>query len=439
MRKPLLRSLVALLVLGAIFVWVTWGRGSQVPEEKLVLIEASYQHPVISLSVAPDSAVAELEIGIQPQAQFRLTRTSGRIDITLEEWEYGQEYQLTASMPEQDDLSLDQPFEYIFQIPQSFAFDLVAVGDVMLDQLTRERRRDYDVNYPLSQIKDITSSGDLNFANLECPITQGGEPADKKYVFRAPPYTAEVLRLGGFNLVSLANNHVLDYGPEGLVDTISTLEEMGIAHAGAGPNEGEARQGTMLEVNGLAVGFLAYTLPAPYWQYAAWAASTGQPGTVFYRDQEAMLADVARIREQADIVIVSMHWGNEYTHGVTAEQREVGRLLVDNGADLVLGHHPHAPQGIELYRDKPIVYSLGNFLFYPFDMGITDETYILKARIGAEGVEELRLAPVILGDSQPFVPEGAELQRLQGVLGGLLAQCGTEYTVQGEELVIEIP
>ena len=239
--------------------------------------------------------------------------------------------------------------------------------------------------------------------------------------------------------VSLANNHVLDFGPEALLDTIALLDNNGIAHAGAGADEEQARQGALLSVNGLKVALLAYTRPAPDWEYPQWAAGPGKPGTVFYRDREKMLADVAGARFAADIVIVSMHWGNEYTYQVSAEQKELGRLLIDAGADLVLGHHPHAPQGIELYRGKPIVYSLGNFLFYPFEMKITDETFILKARIDRSGVQGLALVPVLLGDSQPYVPEGSELTRMHRVLGKLLDQFGTEYSLDGEEIVITIP
>lgn len=430
---------IALLILAAVFAWRIWDPSTPLPGEEIVIIEAGYQHPKINLSVIPESAVGGLEVAIQPGIKFCLERSGGQIELTLEEWEWAQEYMLTISLPPQDELTLNAPFKYSFVTPPEPAFDLVAVGDVMLDQLTRDRIRDYDVNYPFAKIKQITGSGDLNFANLECPISERGEPADKKYVFRAPTYTAEVLTLGGFNLISLANNHVLDYGPEALQDTIALLEEMGIAHAGASADKERARAGVVLDVNGLGVGFLAYTRPAPSWQYPAWAATVNRPGTIFYRDREQMLEDLARIQLEADVVIVSMHWGEEYTHKVAAEQKELGRLLVDNGADLILGHHPHAPQGIEFYHGKPIVYSLGNFLFYPFEMGITDESYILKARIGPRGVEAMSLVPVLLGNSQPYIPKDSQLVRLQGVLGGLLEQFGTEFTVQGEELVITIP
>ena len=444
MGKKLLLVVAALLVAA----FVLWIAGVIVtPDPEPVQVAASYRHPVLRLEVTPAAAAENLEIQIRPQRpgagvappRWQEQRTAGCIVITLEEWQGEQDYLLTAVMPAHPAFTMAEPFAWAFQAPPDYAFDLVAVGDVMLGRLTAAMVPDYDVGYPLARIREVLEAGDLAFANLECPISDRGEPAAKKYVFRARPEAAAVLALGGFNLVSLANNHVLDYGPLALLDTMAALEELDIAWAGAGADVAQARQGALLTVKGVRVGVLAYTLPAPGRLYPAWAAGEGKAGTLYYRDQDKMLADLARMRAQADVVIVSMHWGYEYTHGVNAEQKKLGRLLVDNGADLVLGHHPHAPQGIEFYRGKPIVYSLGNFLFYPFSMDITDESFILKARIGLEGVEEMRLLPVLLGDSQPFVPEGAELERLQGVLGKLLDQFGTGYAVEGAELVLSMP
>ena len=109
---------------------------------------------------------------------------------------------------------------------------------------------------------------------------------------------------------------------------------------------------------------------------------------------------------------------------------------MDSGADLILGHHSHTPQGIEIYRDRPIIYSLGNFLFYPFSRAICNETYILRARIGRGGVESINLLPVLLGDSQPYPATGREAARLQELLGGLLDELGTPWEQDGETLTV---
>ena len=150
------------------------------------------------------------------------------------------------------------------------------------------------------------------------------------------------------------------------------------------------------------------------------------------------MEDMKEARRRADVLIVSLHFGEEYTHRVSAEQREMGRLAIDSGADLVLGHHSHTPQGVEIYRGRPIVYSLGNFLFYPFDKSMCNESYILRAHIGKKGVEHMRLLPVLLGDSRPRPASGEEGRRLRTLLTGLLDELGTAWEVEGDAIIISL-
>lgn len=310
-------------------------------------------------------------------------------------------------------------------------FDLVAAGDVMLDCLTAARVRDYDVHYPFACIAPVLSRGDLVFANLECPLSDRGSPVQKTYTFCACPAAVEALALSGINAVSLANNHILDYGPEALLDTLALLDAQGIAYAGAGPDAELARRPALLEINGIKVALLAYS-GAFGETYPAWRPAPVKPGPAFYEDRDAFARDIERASRAADVVIVSMHWGDEYTYTVNREQREMGQLAVDSGANLVLGHHPHTPQGIEIYRGKPVVYSLGNFLFYPFETyTFCNESYIFTARVGQNGVESIRLLPVLLGDSRPCLAAGGEAERLLALIPGLLDQCGTRYEIDG--------
>ena len=411
------------------------------PAATAVTIDAHYEHPFLHLDVHPPQAAKHLVVGFVPRPLFSHQSSPGQITVELKDnWDYQRQYllQLQVASSSADEFYLDEPFAFSFQTPPA-RFNLVAVGDVMLDKLTSRRLREYDVSYPLKHIQHITSSGDLNFANLESPISDRGTPASKRYVFRARPETVEVLLDGGFNLVSLANNHILDYGVEAMADTISILASHGIAHAGAGMDLDSARRGYISEVNGVKVAVLAYTRAAPMRYYPAWQAEEKKPGTMFYYQEDLVLEDLKRVRPQADVVIVSVHWGSEYTYNVNREQASLGRLLIDNGADLVLGHHSHTPQGIEFYRGKPIVYSLGNFLFYPFSKPLCNESYIFQATVGRDGVESIRLTPVLLGDSQPFVPVGEELERLQQVIGSLMNQFGTGWEIDGQDIVIEVP
>lgn len=314
-------------------------------------------------------------------------------------------------------------------------FTLVAVGDVMLDGLTSARLRHYDPGYPFAASAPLLKEGELVFANLECPISRRGEAASKPYTFCADPLAVDALTAAGINLVSLANNHILDYGADALEDTFELLEERGIAYAGAGRNEEEARKGVFLEINGVKTAVLAYSGIFKH-GYPAWRAGPDNAGTLFYPEKEQFSADIRKAGQWADVVVVSLHWGDEYTYEVNEEQRETGRLAVESGADLVLGHHSHTPQGIEIYKGRPIVYSLGNFLFYPFTKTFCNESFILQASVGKNGVAEMRLLPVLLGDSQPYPATGPEAVRLRSLITGLLDQCGTAWETEGDQIIV---
>ena len=328
-------------------------------------------------------------------------------------------------------------FVFTFRTPPPPGFELAAVGDVMLDCLTSERLRDYDPAYPFAAVAQILKEGDLVFANLECPISDRGTPVQKTYTFRAPLLAADALVHGGINVVSLANNHILDYGAPALEDTLALLEEHEIACAGAGWKEGPARKGAAFEMGGVEIAVLAYSAVFNY-GYPAWRAGPDQAGALFYHEREQFIEDIGEARRRADVLIVSLHFGEEYTHRVSAEQREMGRLAIDSGADLVLGHHSHTPQGVEIYRGRPIVYSLGNFLFYPFDKSMCNESYILRAHIGIDGVEHMRLLPVLLGDSRPRLASGEEGRRLRTLLTGLLDELGTAWKLEGDAITIPL-
>lgn len=314
-------------------------------------------------------------------------------------------------------------------------FDLVAVGDIMLDYLTTARLRRYDPAYPFAAIAPVLREGDLVFGNLECPLSERGAPAQKTYAFRAYPFAAEALAASGINVLSLANNHILDYGAAALEDTLALLEKNDIAYAGAGRSEEQARKGAFFEINGIKTALLAFS-DIFIGTYPAWQAGPEKAGALYYCRRENFVADIEEARRRADLVIVSLHFGDEYTHRVNEEQREIGRLAVDSGADLILGHHSHTPQGIEIYRGKPIVYSLGNFLFYPFSKAICNETYLLQARVGKQGVKSMHLLPVLLGNSQPYPADGREALRLQELLGGLLDELGTPWEPDGDGLAV---
>lgn len=234
---------------------------------------------------------------------------------------------------------------------------IAAVGDVMIDRDVESLMEQHGALYPFEQVIPLLQDADLTIANLEGTFTDRGEPAVKAYTFRAPPHLASGLVEAGIDVVSLGNNHAADYGAIGLQDTFVALDAVGLPFAGAGMNEAEARRPAFLTVDGLRIALLSYTDVME--NTFAGPNSFG----VAFGTADVIDADVRLARPQADVVIVALHSGTEYTDAPHQNQRQLARAAIDAGATVVLGHHPHVLQGVERYGDGLIVYSLGNFVF----------------------------------------------------------------------------
>jgi poly-gamma-glutamate synthesis protein (capsule biosynthesis protein) len=203
------------------------------------------------------------------------------------------------------------------------------------------------------------AGADVAMVNLECPITARGEKTPKPYNFRMTPRYVPALTAAGIDIVCLANNHIYDYGKEGLFDTISYLDSAGVRHVGAGRDAAEAYRPVMFNVRGTTVAFLAF-----YGGGESPGAGRSTPG-VARRDLRLVSEAIARIHDSTGNarIIVNLHWGTEKAEHPDASQRAFARAVIDAGADAVIGHHPHVLQGIERYNSGVIVYSLGNLVF----------------------------------------------------------------------------
>lgn len=209
--------------------------------------------------------------------------------------------------------------------------------------------------------RDEIARADLYMANQEFPFSGRGTPApDKQFTFRIPPERVSMMHELGIDIVTIANNHTLDYGEDALVDTCTTLENAGILYVGAGANMDRAKQLETIEVRGRTIGFLAASRVYPD---TSWVANSKKPGMVSGYDPSILLKEIEAAGEYCDYLVVYMHWGIERDEKPQEYQRTLGKQLIDAGADLVIGSHPHVLQGIEYYQGKPIVYSLGNFIF----------------------------------------------------------------------------
>lgn len=247
---------------------------------------------------------------------------------------------------------------------------VVLVGDVMLDRGVEymiEKKGNGDFKFPFLEIADYLRKADILFGNLEGPISDKGEKVGSIYSFRAEPKVIEGLTYAGFDILSLANNHAFDYGWEALEDTLNRLEEADIGYAGTG-------HPVIKEVKGTKIGFLAYTnLGLPFWGIS-WAD---------WNNLEEIKKEIQEVKQKVDILIVSLHAGEEYSKEPNQFQVNFSKAAIEAGADVVVGHHPHVIQPNEKYKEGYIFYSLGNFIF---DQGFSEET--MKGQIVEILIEE---------------------------------------------------
>jgi len=258
---------------------------------------------------------------------------------------------------------------------------IVFVGDVMLAGMPgRLVRRGGD---PFAHFAAILDAADIRVANLECVVAVGGTAeADKPYAFRAPPRTLRVLERH-FDALGLANNHTGDYGPNAFEEMLDLLKEHGIRYFGGGRDLASAHAPLMIERSGLRIALLGYDEFLP----RSFEADADKPGVAWSENEQVQLDIVeARARLGADIVIPFMHWGWEYERRPSPRQRRLARLMIDAGADAVVGAHPHVIQAVELYKGKPIVYSLGNFVFDGFKDTASNTGWLLRLELDRRGV-----------------------------------------------------
>lgn len=265
---------------------------------------------------------------------------------------------------------------------------LLAVGDVNCAHWITPILDASGTSYPYKNIKHLLSTGDLVIANLEAPFCEKGEPYPKNFVFKVPARHADVLKDGNINLVSLANNHILDYGIPGLVTTIETLKKASIFFAGAGENINDAYKPAFFRLKNMDIAFFSFsmTFPKSFW-------ATDSTGGTAYPYFSIIKDSISAYRSRADFIIASFHWGKELTSIPKDYQRRMAHFVINSGADLIIGHHPHVLQGIEIYKEKYIFYSLGNFVFASYSNKAID-SMILEADLTKAGIKNIRIIPI---------------------------------------------
>ena len=280
-------------------------------------------------------------------------------------------------------------------LPERKPLTLLFGGDIMLSRTVNAKMVAYnDYQWPFTNIAATTATADIAVFNLESPFLKDANYSvpTGSFSFKANPLAVTGLTLAGVDVVSLANNHILNAGQQGLKDTLSILQENDITAVGAGLDEEEAGRGVLVERDGWRVAFLAYAYPDDN------SVATAQRAGIVSLDKERLISDIARWRQQADLVIVLMHAGTEYVAQAGEAQIDFAHAAIDAGADAVIGHHPHWPQNWEIYNNKPIFYSLGNFVFDQMWSVGTSQGLLARLVFQSDLSGEAELLPLIIKD-----------------------------------------
>jgi poly-gamma-glutamate synthesis protein (capsule biosynthesis protein) len=248
---------------------------------------------------------------------------------------------------------------------------------------------------------------DLRIVNLECPLCEFETPVWKSgTVLKGDARHVEGLTAVPFEVVTLGNNHVFDHGVDAFEQTLALLKEKGIQHVGAGMTSTAAKKPILMDVNGLRIALISFS------EGEDLTASTGGPG-VFGWEVDEVIDTVKEIKSTADIIIVICHCGVEYIPFPPPYVARAFQRIADAGAHLVIGHHPHVPQGVQIYKNSPICYSLGNFVFYQaVDLRYRKQGFMGKAGLDKEGVTYLKLIPYTIKDEGLHLLEGEERETL---------------------------
>jgi len=297
-----------------------------------------------------------------------------------------------------------------------------AVGDILFDRGVRKTINERGVNYLFEQVQPIISRHDLALCNLECPLNDStiGYPLLKRYSFRGEPASVQGLKYAGFNLTSVANNHTIDWGRAGFLETQRILRSHQILPIGGGQNQYEAMLPVLVKKNGLSFAFfgcVSYLLEAiPYLE--------NKPAPA-YAGIKRLVEQIKNIRNQVDFVVVTFHWGVERQTLPTYKQIDYAHQVIEAGANLVIGHHPHVLQSLEYYENSLIIYSLGNFVFDNNQPEQT-ETAIFSCEFQRGQILAPTLLPIQIQGRQPIPVNPASGQKILARLRTISKEFGVK-------------
>lgn len=272
-------------------------------------------------------------------------------------------------------------------------------GDVMLGRLVNEKIKQTSFTYPWGNVLSLLQKMDLTLINLETSITQHNIPVPKVFNFKTDPSTIKTLLAANIDVVSLANNHILDFGNEGLFDTLEILKKADIAYVGAGKNLQEAQEAAIITKNNITLGIIGFTDNEP-----GWIATKNKPGINYIKvgDIETVKKQVDAIRNKVDCVVATIHWGPNMRERPNKEFITFAHQMIDAGIDIIHGHSAHIFQGIEIYKNKLIMYDTGDFVDdYMVDPQLrNDISFLFQVTLEKNNLKTVTLTPVAINNMQ---------------------------------------
>ncbi len=332
------------------------------------------------------------------------------------------------------DISFEKIFEYGKYVdiiePKTEKITICAVGDILLDRGVEKKIKKYGFKFLFNDVREELLSADITFANLENPASFLGKAyygKPKNITFRADPSSLFCLEYADFDIVSLANNHAYDYRAEALTETMDLLDLLGIKYTGAGRNIKEARTPVIFKIKGYTIAFLGYT-------ESIWSTieADNENSGIVHLKEDTVIDDINKTYRDynPDYIILSIHWGIEHKNVPRKSDIELAYNFIDAGADIILGHHPHVIQSIEIYKGGVIVYSLGNFAF---DMS-SKETYrsmIFNVTLSEGKIIDTHITPVKIIEKKynPTIAKGKDAQRIFNEISEYSMELGTAVEI----------
>lgn len=311
---------------------------------------------------------------------------------------------------------------------------LAFLGDTMLGRLVNRQLKEESPEFPWGDTLAALQEADWRICNLECVISDRGRPwslTQKYFHFRSDAKNVAVLKAAGIDAVSVANNHVLDYDFDAFAEMTKLLDQNEILHAGAGKNREESRRPACWTCKGQKLAMIAFTDNEPEWE-----ATEDRPG-VFYvpldhtdSRQKELMAVARKTKESSDILIASAHWGGNWGEDPPEEHMKVARELIDNGVDIVFGHSPHICRAVEFYRDRPIIYSAGDFIddYAVDEVERNDRSFIFIVEIQDNRKFRVQMVPTVIRHFQALYALGLERRAIVEQMIRKCRERGTKAT-----------